>query len=487
MTRREAREAEQRRAALEQQEQERAAAHPTPSPSPPPHYPAAVQASPSQEYHPTREQQGVPPQPAAQDAPFRWQLDDPGSSRQRQEEDSRLPWDQELQQPWSSDDDSDQPSPRLSRAERHALEHGQYRDDEEPRRRGPWGCLIGLVVVAALVAGAFFFLQGPVNSLIERFTPAEDFSGAGTGEVVFMIHEGDTGSDIASNLVEEGVTASYDAFYDLLLAQSPEPEFHPGAYLLAEEMSAQAALDALVDPTKKLENTFVIQEGMWAKNALAEAALVTGIPIEELQAAAADLPALGLPPEATSVEGFLFPATYTAEPGMTAPALVKMLVDRSFEALDAAGVAPEDRWRTVVKASLIEREAGLADDYYKVSRVIENRLNPELFDGGLLQFDSTVHYGLGDDSVVTTTDAQRADPANLYNTYVHPGLPPGPIGNPGDLAIDAAIHPADGPWLYFVTVNLDTGETVFSTTMEEHDAAVQQFLAWLEEHPEYGN
>lgn len=485
MTRREAREAEKRRAALEQQEQEGASEQAPPSPSYE-QYPAAVQAfpSPSQEHSLAREQR-VSPQPAAQE-PFQWQLDDPSSSPQRYEEDSPLPWDQE-QQPWSDDVDSDESSHRLSRAERRALKHGQYHDDEEPRRRGPWGCLIGLVVVAALVAGAFFFLQGPVNSLIERFTPAEDFSGAGTGEIVFMIHEGDTGSDIALNLVEENVTASYDAFYDLLLAQSPEPEFHPGAYLLAEEMSAQAALDALLDPTNKLENTFVIQEGMWASNALAEAAFVTGIPIEELQAAAANLPALGLPPEATSVEGFLFPATYTVEPGMTAPALVKMLVDRSLEALDAAGVAPEDRWRTIIKASLIEREAGLADDYYKVSRVIENRLNPELFDGGLLQFDSTVHYGLGDDSVVTTTDAQRADAANPYNTYVHPGLPPGPIGNPGDLAIDAAIHPAEGPWLFFVTVDLDTGETVFSATVEEHDAAVERFLAWLEEHPEYGN
>jgi UPF0755 protein len=431
-------------------------------------------------------QQDVSPTPAADEVPFQWQLDDPGSSPQRPEEDILLPWDEELQ-PWSGDPDDDEPSHRLSRAERRALKRGGYHDDEKPRRKGPWGCLVGLLVLGALIAGAFFFLQGPVNSVIERFTPAEDYSGAGSGEVVFMIHDGDTGSDIATNLVDEGVTASYDAFYDLLLAQATEPEFHPGAYLLAEEMSAQAALDALLDPTKKLENTFVIQEGMWASNALAEAAAVTGIPIEELQAAAANPQALGLPPEATSIEGFLFPATYTVEPGTTAPDLVKMLVDRSFEALDAAGVAPEDRWRTVVKASLIEREAGLADDYYKVSRVIENRLNPELFDGGLLQFDSTVHYGLGDDSVVTTTDEQRADPANPYNTYVHPGLPPGPIGNPGDLAIDAAIHPADGPWLFFVTVNLDTGETVFSATVDEHDAAVEQFLAWLEEHPEYGN
>jgi UPF0755 protein len=473
---------EQEWAALRQQEQERAAARSSATPSHVP-YPTEEQLAAPQW---PAGQQGVPPAPAADEAPFQWQLDDPGSPSQPHEDDVLLPWDEELQ-PWSGDPDDDEPSHRLSRAERRALKRGGYHDEEKPRRKGPWGCLVGLLVLGALIAGAFFFLEGPVNSVIERFTPAEDYSGAGTGEVVFMIHDGDTGSDIATNLVDEGVTASYDAFYDLLLAQATEPEFHPGAYLLAEEMSAQAALDALLDPTKKLENTFVIQEGMWASNALAEAAAVTGIPIEELQAAAANPQALGLPPEATSVEGFLFPATYTVEPGTTAAGVVKMLVDRSFEALDAAGVAPEDRWRTVVKASLIEREAGLADDYYKVSRVIENRLNPELFDGGLLQFDSTVHYGLGDDSVVTTTDEQRADPANAYNTYVHPGLPPGPIGNPGDLAIDAAINPADGPWLFFVTVNLDTGETVFSATVDEHDAAVQQFLAWLEEHPEYGN
>ncbi|MBT2499871.1 endolytic transglycosylase MltG [Agromyces sp. ISL-38] len=513
MTRREAREAEQRRAALQEQEQEREKEAVRSSATPPhAHYPTeqrmAQEAAERQQASHTQSddrrtpqwpaeqqaapqwlagQQGVPPDQTAHEAPFQWQLDAPDSQPQQHEEDIRLPWSEEPQ-PWSGDPDDDESfSHRLSRAERRALKHGGYHDDEKPRRKGPWGCLVGLLVVAALVVGAFFVLRGPINMLIERFTPAEDYTGAGTGEVVFMIHDGDTGADIAENLVDEGVTASYDAFYDLLLEQTPDPEFHPGAYQLAEKMSAQSALDALLDPTKKLENTFVIQEGMWASNALAEAATVSEIPIEELQAAAADLPALGLPPEATSVEGFLFPATYTVAPGMTASDLVKMLVDRSFQALDAAGVAPEDRWRTVVKASLIEREAGLRDDYYKVSRVIENRLNPELFESGLLQFDSTVHYGIGDDSVVTTTDAQRADPGNPYNTYVHPGLPPGPIGNPGDLAIDAAIHPAAGPWLYFVTVDLDSGETVFSSTIEEHEAAVVRFRAWLDEHPEYGN
>lgn len=550
MTRREAREAEQRRAALLAQQQEQAAAsssppQPTPAPTPPqpaqpqwqavlaePHaaaapqpagplnaprrpvydrdpahrpdqpVPAAMQASPhppAQHWQdprtaagqPSPAQPPLPAQPPAQswpaaqqpaaerDTTFRWQLDDPQPSARSDDRHDRLPWDDQLQT--LTDDADDEPHGRLSRAERRALKRGGSHDEDRPRGRGGWGCLIGLLIVGALVAGAYFFLQGPISAVMERFTPAEDFEGSGTGEVIFMIHDGDTGSDIAENLVDEGVTASYDAFYDLLLEETPEPEFHPGAYLLAEEMSAEAALDALLDPAKKLENTVLITEGTWARDALAEASAVLEIPIEELQAAAANPQALGLPSEATSVEGFLFPATYTFDPDATAQEIVQTMVTESLAAFDAAGVAPEDRYRVATLASLIQRE-GLPQDFTKVSRVIQNRLEQ----GMPLQFDSTVHYGLGDDSVVTTTDAEREDPANPYNTYVHQGLPPGPIGNPGAEAIQAALNPADGTWLYFVTVNPETGETVFTSTFEEHEAAAEQFYQWLEEHPDYG-
>lgn len=530
MTRREAREAERRRAELLAQ-QEQAAAAPSSSmheqPPAQPHWQAApadapapapaptgpltaprrpvydrdvpirpqeqavpLQPPPPQPPQPPQQPQQPPPQqpqqwppqqpwPAAQqpDRPettFRWQLDDPHPSAQRDDQPGRLPWDDQLQ---TLTDADDEPHGRLSRAERRA----RKRDDDLPRRNGGWGCLIGLLIVGALVAGAYSFLQGPISALMERFTPAEDFEGSGTGEVIFVIHDGDTGSDIAENLVDEGITASYDAFYDLLLEESPEPEFHPGAYLLAEEMSAKAALDALLDPAKKLENTVRITEGAWARDALAEASAVLEIPIEEFQAAAANPQALGLPAEATSVEGFLFPATYTFDPDATAQEIVQTMVTESLAAFDAAGVAPEDRYRVATLASLIERE-GLPQDFTKVSRVIQNRLG----EGMPLQFDSTVHYGLGDNSVVTTTDAEREDPANPYNTYVHPGLPPGPIGNPGAEAIQAALNPADGPWLYFVTVNPETGETVFTSTLEEHEAAAEQFYQWLEEHPDHG-
>ena len=135
----------------------------------------------------------------------------------------------------------------------------------------------------------------------------------------------------------------------------------------------------------------------------------------------------------------------------------------------------------IVFASLIQKEAGLAADYPKVARVFQNRLDQ----GMLLQSDATVAYGTGNTHRVTTTDAERADAANKYNTYVHKGLPVGPISNPGDIALQAVTHPADGPWLYFVTVDLETGETVFSTRTPSTEAAVKQFQAWLRAHPAY--
>jgi len=342
-----------------------------------------------------------------------------------------------------------------------------------------------LVFVLLLAAGAFA-LQGPLSQLYAATQGPPDYEGSGGKKLVVMIHDGDTGGDVAATLAEAGVVKSYEAFYKLLLAESPAPVFQPGAYQLAAKMSARSALDALLDKKNKLEQTVVIPEGTTAAVALESLAEGTDVPLADIQAAAKDVASFGLPAEATSLEGFLFPATYNFTPGVTAHDAIKTLVDRQFTALDAAGVTPDERWTTITMAALIQREAGLRDDYFKVSRVFYNRLNPQLWESGLLQSDATVAYGTGNTHRVMTTDAERADANNRYNTYVHPGLPAGPISNPGDLAIDAALHPADGPWLFFVTWNLDTGETIFSTTVTEHESAVAKWLAWMKEHPEYG-
>lgn len=387
----------------------------------------------------------------------------------------------------AEDDTANESGPQpIHRGRRRALAGGE----PPKRRRGRRGLIaliVSIVVVGGLVACAAVVWTSyePQIRKVLGWEEPNDYEGAGSGEAVVMVNEGDIGEDIATSLHDAGVTKSFDAFYDLLLAQPTQPEFFPGAYKLKLKMSAESALAALTDEANRMEDTFVIPEGTAEQDALPSIAEGTGIPLEELQAAAADVASFGLPAEATSLEGFLFPATYSLPDGGDAHAVLQTLVNRSFQALDDAGVKPEDRWKTIVLASLIQKEAGLRDDYYKVSRVFLNRLDPAQWESGLLQSDATVAYGTGNTHRVSTTDAERADASNPYNTYVHPGMVVRPISNPGDLAIDAALHPADGPWLYFVTWNLDSGETIFSTTQEEHEAAVDKWLSWMDEHPEY--
>ncbi|TFD73199.1 endolytic transglycosylase MltG [Cryobacterium fucosi] len=300
-----------------------------------------------------------------------------------------------------------------------------------------------------------------------------------------MIHDGETGQDIAQALADQDVVKSFDAFYDLLRKESPAPVFQPGAYQLSTKMSGRAALDRLLDPASHLNQTVLITEGTVAVDVLQLLSEGTDIPLAELQTAAADVASFGLPAEAKTLEGFLFPDTYSFPPGLSAHDALQKLVDSQFQALDRAGVAPERRWSTIVLAALIQKEAG-PNDFFKVSRVFHNRTDPAQWDSGRMQSDATVAYGTGKTHVVTTTDAERADASNPYNTYIHPGLPVGPISNPGRVAIDAALHPADGPWLYFVTWNQETRETIFSTTADEHEAAVVKWQAWMKENPEYG-
>ena len=114
-------------------------------------------------------------------------------------------------------------------------------------------------------------------------------------------------------------------------------------------------------------------------------------------------------------------------------------------------------------ASILEFEGKLDEDYPKIARVLYNRIA----DGMPLQLDSTVSYVSGREGDVWTTPEERANPS-LYNTYQNPGLPPGPIGSPGEKTIEAALNPAEGTWLYFLATDLETGETTFSNTYAEH-------------------
>ncbi len=191
----------------------------------------------------------------------------------------------------------------------------------------------------------------------------------------------------------------------------------------------------------------------------------SGIPLQAYRAAFADPAALGLPSYARNhPEGYLFPATYPVQPRTTATGVLRAMVQQ-FDAeatrinlvstAKSVNLTPAE---AVTVASLVQAEGGSIADYPKIARVIYNRLAVTM----PLQLDSTVMYALHTYGILATS--QQLQVNSPYNTYQHAGLPPGPIDNPGDAAIHAALHPATGSWLYFVTVNPKTGRTEFTSS-----------------------
>jgi UPF0755 protein len=243
-------------------------------------------------------------------------------------------------------------------------------------------------------------------------------------------------------------------------------------------MSGKAALDLLLDPASRQVTRVTIPEGLTATHVLQRLADDAELPLADLQAAAADPAALGLPAYANGmVEGFLFPATYDIEPGDTAVGVLSEMVAGSVAVLDELQVPEDQRLGLVTEASIVQAEAGSVEDMGKVARVLDNRLA----DGMPLQLDTTVNYANGK-AGITTTSEDRAN-QSPYNTYAHPGLPPGAISNPGEEALRAVLDPTPGDWRYFVVVNPDTGETRFAVTAEEHNANVLLFQQWLRANP----
>ena len=341
--------------------------------------------------------------------------------------------------------------------------------------------LIGAIVALVILAGIGIAAAWGIPRVIDRFSGPEDYPGPGTGEVIVQVQSGQNGYDVAATLVEQDVVASAEAFTDILVAD-PSIQLQPGAYRLMQQMSAQGAVDALVDPANKVELRVTVPEGYTLPQVLERLERDLGIPQAELLQASGDLAHFELPEDAVSLEGWLFPATYTFDEGVTAVDVLSTMVERQRQALETAGVAEADQERVLTFASIVQREARLPEDFGRVARVFQNRLDV----GMPLQSDATVAYGTGNLHVVTTTAEERADASNPYNTYANPGLPVGPIGAPGDTAIQATLAPTEGDWLYFVTVNPETGETVFSETLAEHEVGVAQFQQFLRDNPGWG-
>ncbi len=320
-------------------------------------------------------------------------------------------------------------------------------------RRGPLrGCLPVLVALVVIGAGVFFGGRWAVGELGSRLGSAPDYPGPGTGSVMVEVKTGATSTEIGRDLKSRGVVKSVDAFNDAARSNDKARNIQVGFYQLKKQMKASEALDVLVDPANLMQNIVVVPEGARVRNIVKTIVAKTDIPRRDVTKALANPASIGLPAAAKgNPEGYLYPATYSVPPNQTAVGLLRQMVDKRVESeklqdLTAAsaklGYTPE---QILTVASILEYEANRTEDYPKVARVLYNRL-----DRGLpLQLDSTVSYVSGRSGDVWTTASERGD-NSAYNTYAHAGLPPGPIGSPGEETVKAALHPAQGNWLYFL-------------------------------------
>jgi UPF0755 protein len=382
---------------------------------------------------------------------------------------------------FGDDTGGQKPTPQ-TRRELHSR-HGR----RPPRRRGRrlFVLLLSAVLVGAAGYGAWSVLGPTVIGLVSGSDGGDvDFAGPGEGEVKITVKPGDTGEAIATTLRDAGVTKTRTAY---LQAAAADPQsaakIQPGTYTMLKGMRGADAFAFLIDPSNRSADRVTVREGLWKSEVFAALSKATGVPVKDYEKAAKDSKAIGLPAVAKgNVEGWLFPASYEFDEKTPATDQLKQMVALTRTTLQDAGVAEKDWERTLTIASIVEGEVSGDADRAKVARVILNRLEGGPPSYGLLQMDSTVHYAAQQRGKAGTTDAQRASDSP-YNTYKVQGLPPGPIGNPGKASIEAAANPADGNWVFFVTVDPSTGETKFASTQAEHDRNVQEFQAWCSANP----
>ncbi|CAM5245854.1 endolytic transglycosylase MltG [Streptomyces narbonensis] len=426
----------------------------TPQAYPPPQPPGHRQNPPEPviDWAPEEE---VRPEPEEEQHPFFTGADDSDDGRDEHDE---------------YDEYDDEPAPgRGSRG------GDRERRSKAKKRKGKNGVAC-LVVAAVLVGGVggvgyfgYQFWQG-------QFAAAPDYAGAGSGEVQVEIPKDSGGYQIGNILKKAGVVKSVDAFVS---AQGKNPKglsIQAGVYTLKKEMSAESAVSLMLNPVSQAN--LVIPEGKrntWVYDQLDKRLDLKAGTTKGIARAKAD--SLGLPDWAVNhddvkdpLEGFLFPASYPVSKTAKPEDVLRKMVSRAnaeYSKLDLEAKSKElglkGPWELVTVASLVQAEGKTHDDFRKMAEVIYNRLKPEYRETvQLLQFDSTLNYLKGQ-SEIKISEQEANTNTDPYNTYKHKGLPPGPIGNPGNAALASMLDPTKDGWLYFVATD-GMNKTEFAKT-----------------------
>ncbi|SDZ32650.1 UPF0755 protein [Micromonospora pattaloongensis] len=373
-----------------------------------------------------------------------------------------------------------------------------YRKKQARREAGGGGGR-GKTVAALLVT---FLLLGVLGGglwygfdRVQGLFGAPDYSGSGAGQAQIQIKPGESLTEIGNSLVRAGVVKSAAAFVDEAGANSRSTNIQPGFYNLRKQMSAESALAMLLEVANKVANTITIPEGRTAKQTYKLLSEKTKIPVKDFEAAAKDPLALGVPEfwfnrtdgkkTRPSIEGFLFPDTYEFDPNPTAEQVLKTMVGHFLavaEELDFVKTVESERggvspYEALIVASLAQAEAGTKADLGKVARVAYNRAYSGTFPCSCLEMDVTVNYYLELSGKATKrsgdmTPEELDDPKNPYNRKLR-GMVPTPINNPGKEALQGAMDPPAGKWLFFVAIDKQ-GNSAFAETNDEHLRNIQK-------------
>ena len=343
------------------------------------------------------------------------------------------------------------------------------------RRAAPWIALSVVIVALAVLGGVGYYFY-------RTYLHPPDYTGPGTGSVVVQIKSGESATEVGQELLKLGVVASVRAFSNAAKASGHGSALEVGYFRLHKHMSAALAFALLLKSSARVQVNLLVPPGLRLYETIALLGKDTGN-LSGYQQAIKDTAALGLPSYAKgNPEGYLFPNTYTVQPGTSPVQVLRQIVqgfDKEAASLDLPAVAAHDQVSEgdIIKvASIAQAEGRSSGDMAKIARVIYNRLNAKM----PLQLDSTVLYALHSRaSDVTIPQTHTKSP---YNTYLHTGLPPGPIDSPSAAAIHAALHPAKGNWLYFLTVNPKTGLTKFTNSYAQFQIYVQELDAYLAKH-----
>ncbi|SCL33710.1 UPF0755 protein [Micromonospora nigra] len=344
--------------------------------------------------------------------------------------------------------------------------------------------VLAFLLLGGIGGGAYYGFDRIQNYLV---TP--DYDGTGTEEVTVEIKQGALLADMAVALHDAGVVKSTKAFIEAAEENSRSRNIQPGTYTLRLQMSGENALAAMLDPKNRVVNGVTIPEGRTAKQVYKLLSDHTEIPVEEFEAAAKDPLELGVPDwwfkredgrkVDKSIEGFLYPDTYEIPPKADAEAILKLMVDNFLTVtgeMKFADVVQTERqgispYEALIVASLAQAEAGNKKDLGKVARVAYNRVYKGNFPCGCLEMDVTVNYYLERTGQETKTSGQMTqsdldNPKNPYNRKLR-GMVPTPINNPGRDAMQGAMDPPQGDWLFFVAIDKE-GNSAFAETYEQH-------------------